>query len=119
MVLREEGDVAVGPKRQGGAGAKQRGRGGSTGVPSEKDEHGEGDPGAGLTEEEVGRREGEREKGGDEPDREEDGDEPRLSGGGVETREMGIEERWIEGCGFPGGAGWKGVWGKRRIGPGC
>ena len=68
MVLREEGEVAAGPKRQGGAGAKQRGRGGSTGVPSEKDERGGGDPGAGLTEEEVGRREGEREKGGNEPD---------------------------------------------------
>jgi len=119
MVLREEGEVAAGPKRQGGAGAKQRGRGGSSGALSEKDEHGGGGPGAGLTEEEVGCREGEREKCGDEPDREEDGDEPRLSGGRVDTMEMGIEERWIDGCGFPGGAGWKGVRGKRRIGPRC
>ena len=77
MVLREEGEVAVGTKRQGSAGAKQRGRGGSTGAPSEKDERGEGDPGAGLTEEEVERREGEREKDGDERDQ----------------RKMGIEER--------------------------
>ena len=82
-------------RRQGGAGAKQRGRGGSTGAPNEKDERGEGDPGAGLTEEEVGHREGEREKGGDEPDRKEDGDEPRLSGGRVETRER---ERWDRAC---------------------
>ena len=84
--------MAAGPKRQGGAGAKQRGRGGSTGAPSEKDEHGEGDPGAGLTEEEVGRREGEREKDGDERDREEDGDQGEIGcGAGRKSSACGEE----------------------------
>ena len=48
MVLREEGEVAAGLKQQGGTGAKQRGRGGSSGAraPNEKDKRGGGDPGS-------------------------------------------------------------------------